>query len=325
MADGFSIILVDVFKSFDPLNGCFYGQERLNDIARRARRQLAGGRTLEQLIDGVGDIKTVIDVHTGSLEEEREKQAQKKINELRDMILGVEHMSLRGEKFYAPEEYFEYRSLFSGHDGRFEFSGDIESIGFPAIDDQYTDLELFQFGFDVDDDEWRDLKDADEKEFYAIFSLWKLDEVHRLSKMKQSFMATTADGDLEVVTTAIPKGSEHYLWRLSTVKDVALEAMEAVCYAEHLQQMQQHRTALEKTVRSEISDRARKAARLNKKHREVRQLKTELTDWYFSNRDEYQSLSNEKVAELGIKIVPLPYRTIRDTIAAIRKTLHLAG
>lgn len=317
--------LVDVFKAFAPLNGSFYGQERLNNIAWRARKHLAANRTTEQLRDGVGDIKTVIAMQADSWEEERERDALRKIDDLRSMIIEVDRQATYGEKFYAPDEYFEYRNLFAPNDGRLEFIGDIESIGFAPVEDIYTELELFSAGFDIDDDEWREMKGGTEQEYYALFALWKLEEAKRLMSTKMSFLARTDSGDSEMVTTNIPKGSEHHLWRTSAAKDAAIEAMDAVCYAEHLHQMHLHRNAVEKKVKTAISDRARKAASQNKKHQEVKQLKSELAEWYLSNHDEYKSLSNEKVAELGLKIVPLPYRTIRDAIAAIRKTLQSAS
>lgn len=319
------IDLVDVFKHFDPLHGTFYGQARLNDIARRARRRLASGRQLDELRNGVGDIQTIIAWQTERLEEEREQDMLRRVDELRDVILDVEWRESRGEIFYAPDEYFEYRGLFSANGYRLEFDGDATSLGFPPIDEEYTDLQLFEGAFDVDDSEWREMKNATEHEMYAVFALWKLDEAARLLRLRQASVKNTDTGGTELVETKIPIGSEHHLWRLSVVKDLAIEAMDAVCTSEHVESVHSHRAAVAATVKTTLSDRARQAARQNKKHQEVKQLKAELSDWYMANYEEFRNSSNEKVAELGMKVVPLPFRTVRDTIAALKKTVHKAS
>lgn len=319
------IDLVDVFKHFDPLHGTFYGQARLNDIARRARRHLARGRSLDELRNGVGDIQTIIAWQTESLEEEREQHVQRRVDELRDLILDVEWKVNEGETFYAPDEYFEYRKLFSANDYRLEFDGDATALGFPPIDEEYTDLELFNTAFDVDDSEWREMKNATEHEMFALFSLWKLDEAARLLRLRQLAVTNTDAGGTELVETKIPVGSEHHLWRLSVVMDLAVEAMDAVCTSEHIESVNSHRAAVAATVKTTLSDRARQAARQNKKHQEVKQLKAELSDWYMANYEEFKNSSNEKVAELGMKVVPLPFRTVRDTIAALKKAVQKAS
>ncbi len=319
------IDLVDVFKHFDPLHGTFYGQARLNEIARRARRHLAPGRQLDELRNGVGDIQTFIAWQTEKLEEEREQNVLRRVDELRDLILDVEWRESRGELFYAPDEYFEYRKFFSANGYRLEFDGDAASIGFPPIDEEYTDLQLFEAAFDGDDSEWREMKNATEHEMYAVFALWKLDEAGRLLRLRQLSVTNTDAGGTELVETKIPVGSEHHLWRLSVVKDLAIEAMDAVCTSEHIEFVRSHRAAVAVTVKTTLSDRARQAARQNKKHQEVRQLKAELSDWYMANYEEFKNSSNEKVAELGMKVVPLPFRSVRDTIAALKKTIHKAS
>jgi hypothetical protein len=319
------IDLTDVFKRFDPLSGQIYGQERLNDIARRARGHLAPNRSVDELRDGVGDIKGVIAVQVESLEEDRQRDADRKIQQLCELMEDVEWQERRGEQFYAPDEYFEYRNLFEFDLHGVRFKGDIESLGFPAVDEQYTDLELFANGFDPDDVGWQAMAGALEHEYYALFALWKLDLASELMGTKQSVLARTDSGELEVIQRRVEHGSELHLWRLSAAKDLAIEAMDAVCKAEHLRNLLSQRDVVEVKIKSVLSDRARQAARQNKRHQEIKQLKSELINWYLSHYSDLQHHSNEKVAELGLKVVPLSFRAIRDTIASIKKTVQSAS
>lgn len=165
-----------------------------------------------------------------------------------------------------------------------------------------------------------------EFEYFAVLALWKVaDAVHQLG-------TPTDEGRLVPVA-----------YRYMVAGGDALDAMEALCWAEHVLSLavlarkqahpsHPHWKIVEERVAEQLEKRAGEIATqrisvMNSKaairrHAENHAMKAQLWDWYVASKDQWKSM--DKAAEAAIKIVPVSFRTARDWIGQCAKTLHSA-
>lgn len=104
---------------------------------------------------------------------------------------------------------------------------------------------------------------------------------------------------------------------LALAADYLAEAMDAVCWAEHLKQIED---AVITETRKRISLNASAAA--IKRHAETNGYKEEVRAWYEKSFTQFRSL--DAAARSAEKIVPVTFRTARKWIGEIAKDLHSA-
>ncbi|MBL0354096.1 MAG: hypothetical protein IPP03_16115 [Dechloromonas sp.] len=99
-------------------------------------------------------------------------------------------------------------------------------------------------------------------ELFATLSLWMLAEALEWIGTKYPIVATFRDGT--TITSFIEHINGDSAWRLSAAIECTLKAMEAVCFAEHLQQLEkmeaiqtQNEMSKQKLEREKRSDRGR--------------------------------------------------------------------
>ncbi len=116
----------------------------------------------------------------------------------------------------------------------------------------------------------------------------------------------------------------------------ALEAMDAVCYAEFLQRsdelwknLELHRIHLENTFSAKADLKAREKISLTnqkaalQRHAENRAMKQQVFEWCESYLSGYRSMDAAAEALAG-KVVPVTFRTARDWVGEYRKHLRSA-
>lgn len=202
-------------------------------------------------------------------------------------------------------------------------------------------------GYTFEDDS--DFPNGQEWEYFAVLSLWKIADaiewlkwdrnrviedavtvLTELYKFPSTGLVVEGHGDKEAVRAELTKamsvldtprlGHTDDGFRISAAGNSALEAMDAVTYAEHLKaawEMQRDRDQFtEKKVQERVSIAASRAA--IKRHAENRAMKQQVFEWCASHLHEYPSMDSAAEAVAGI-LVPVKFRTARTWIGEYRK------
>ena len=136
---------------------------------------------------------------------------------------------------------------------------------------------------------------------FAVVALWHVADAVRAFSKPQS---ASRLGPAEVGQSLIEAG-EH-----------AVAAMEAVCWAEHIDQLQNFRLEADARVAGERSRQAKQAA--NERHRENRSMKQQVWLWCDKHLSTFPSMDSAAEAIAG-KIVPIRFRTARSWVSEYKR------
>jgi len=325
------------FEKFDPIRGSVpdYPFPALPCIARRARKLLTG-RTLSELKSAAGTIDWMIEEYFRS---EKESYIQHALEHgaAEFGLLDKDQRTEGGLRYLLDNWPYDEsdKPFIADADNTRDLDALTEVIG------QYVvtlTTETGRFTLVDDDDEF---SNAHEYEYFAVLALWKVaDAVSRLSGSRPDYSSLIPD-ELRVGALADPATlkmlNDQSIYQTWAAND-ALEAMEAICYAERLQataRLEDDRDGLKSEVRrlsepaylqetatqladdlakSKISQIASKAAR--KRHKENHAMKQEVWAWYEANGHQFSSV--DKAAEAAVardKLVPVTFRTVSGWIS----------
>jgi len=341
------------FDDFDPLTGQppGYPFSLLPSIVTRARALLPG-RTRDQIINAAHIADWLID----ELIESTQSDIVRRVIERGSWELGYLPEAERNEA--------GVRQLFEN----WPSEADDPAPHYPTADNtsEIDALRECMGTYALDDDS--DFPKGRESEYFAVLALWKIaDAIHwlrwnraRVIEESATLLAAPVESKLSGIvyagqdkekvraglTSAMSLldtpglGHTDDKFRYSSAGESALEAMDAVCYAEHLkhtEDLRRERDELlrqihiqaapenqmaiaeryaDEIVKNRISDANAKAA--IKRHAENRGMKKQVLDWCALHLHEYASMDAAAEAIAG-KLVPVKFRTARSWIGDYRK------
>lgn len=306
------------FDRFDPLGGDlpYVAPNKLKDVVQRARRLLPG-RTNSQLSIAAEVIDWFIDEYF-----EAEKSS------LVDKILANGGWEL-GYLEEAARTEAGVRELLdnwpsSAGDNAPDYPNSQNTSDFRAL------VACIDNYIVTDDSEF---PEAQPWEYFAVLALWKVADCIRSLNPTEStkVLNDIADGVSALADQLVGSSSSvPYIYKC--VMDELCEALECVCWAEHLQESATLKLKLSRLqmelsesnrltearatqiAENRVSVSARKAA--IKRHAENRAMKADVWEWCEKNFNDYSSM--EKAAEAVIhtdKLVPVTVRTARQWIS----------
>jgi hypothetical protein len=338
------------FESFNPLSGALSDTfTYLPAIAQRARFLLRG-RTVEEVGFAAAGIDWVIDeFFSDAIKSRQEEILSLKTQEIERISRVMnEPRRWKHEDTSDYEQAEKYCCFRSNSDGSGEWIFDSskeallersieESLGIPNSDDT-DELTALKFCLEVWDDAevaGPDFLDGKSYELFSVLALWKLSEVmERLRDDRveyfdpqREFLIAT-DKFLEAVT-----GSRDFKirFKFAHAAESAIQAMEAVAYAEHLftmkrvEEKQAH--SVTKKKEQERSQRSMSAIKLNiARHQKTNATKARVLEVWEKQPDQF--LSAEKAGrhysdwlqEKGLTFEP---RTVTGWIRAHAKQLGI--
>lgn len=156
---------------------------------------------------------------------------------------------------------------------------------------------------------------------------YKLDDLAFPAGKEYEYFAVHSLSTLALAFTRSSEDSSYFQAdRATLVANLTLESLESLCWAERLQQveaLQRRLNSLEgelqlqrnsddrvqaDKIKAHVSLQAHKAAIA--RHRENRQMKEQVRDWYMKQHGDYPSM--DKAAEAATSIVPVTFRTARQ-------------
>jgi len=341
------------FDDFDPLTGKppAYPFSLLPSIAERARKLLAG-RTRDQIISAAGTADWLID----DFIESTQSDIVRRVIERGSWELGYLREEERNEAGVRqllenwPSEADDPAPYYPTPDNTSEIDALRECIGTYALEDD------------------SDFPNGRESEYFAVLALWKLADAinwlqwDRVKVIEEAATILSTPFQSELLGTIGPSRDREEIradltrtmslldtpglghtddkFRFSSAGISALEAMDAVCYAEHLkatEELRRERDGLlrqlhvqaapeyqmaiaeryaDDILKKRISVANSKAA--IKRHTENRSMKDQVFKWCAVKLREYPSMDAAAEAVAG-KLVPITFRTARAWIGEYRR------
>lgn len=311
------------FGDFDPIHGDLpvHPFALLPEIARRARL-LLNRRSAENIADASSAVDWML---TNFTEQSREEYIRELLDRP-DPVWGLLPEEERNES--------GLRELIAN------WPPDATHQPWPdSILGQASDLEALHWsiGRYMLDDE-RNSPPLNEYEYFAVFALMKLaDALHWLRNKAGSQGDASGQNRREGSPQSIADADVRITYSLAG--ECALQAMDAIGWAEHLQADSARKSEIEElrkqlhlsteTATAMIEARAREKISLKNskaaltRHAENHKLKSYVFDWCDKHFNEYVSMDAAATAVAG-KIVPVAFRTARNWISAWKRQVPSA-
>jgi hypothetical protein len=215
----------------------------------------------------------------------------------------------------------------------FETEKEVDAVGRHGATEFFALMNSID-NYDLDDDD--EFPNGTHEEYFAVLALWKVADA--VSALKPGWMFSiraTAEGLgdpalLAATETAIRSTREvqNLTTQYSIAGTAALEAMEAICWAEHLETIRRHEADFDGAVNARSEQKAKERISLTAKkaaiarHTETRAIKAYVFEWCAENLGD--KTIDSAAAEIAGKIANISFRTAQKYITEYRKSIRSA-